>query len=163
MAVGHVHRNVSNGDPPPVHPSAARVQDCPTGSERGGLRFDSRVRNVEYRLGAPPRKTLRVAQVVSSSHNRLLVDQAAPSANLSTHVAGVDSTAVLGHATTQVVDRAAPAIYDDLHNCAGWPPSDSSSSTASDTSTCKTWRSNVHERNEHSYLSEARLLASKPS
>ena len=61
------------------------------------------------------------------------------------------------------VDRTAPAIYDDLHDCVGWPPSDSSSSTVSDPSTCKTWRSNVHERNEHSYLPEARVLASKPS
>ena len=62
-----------------------------------------------------------------------------------------------------VVDKTAPAIYDDLHNSAGWPPSDSSSSTVSDPLTCKTWRSNVHERNEHSYLPEARVLASKPS
>ena len=26
--------------------------------------------------------------------------------------------------------RAAPPIYDDLHNCVGWPPSDSSSTVA---------------------------------
>ena len=62
-----------------------------------------------------------------------------------------------------VVDKTAPAIYDDLHNSAGWPPSDSSTSTVSDPLTCETWRSNVHERNEHAYLPEARVLASKPS
>ena len=84
MAVGHVHRNVPNVDPPPLYPSAARAQDCPTDSERGGLRFDAGSTMLS-RLGAPPRKTLRVAQVVSSSHNRT-VDRAAPSANLSTHV-----------------------------------------------------------------------------
>ena len=97
-------------------------------------RFDSRQHIVERRLGAPPRKTLRVAQVVSSSHNRPLADQAAPSTNLSTHAVGVD--------------RTAPAIYDDLYNCVGWPPSDSSSSTVFDS---------------HSVPSEARVLTCKPS
>ena len=138
MAVGHVHRNVSHVDPPPLHPSAARTQDCPTDSERGGLRFDARQHNADCRLGNQQHKSLRVACVVSSSHKNAQdssrVDQAAPSANLSTHVVGVD--------------RAAPAIYDDLHNCVGWPPSDSSSSTVFDS---------------HSYLSEARVLTCKPS
>ena len=57
------------------------------------------------------------------------------------------------------VDRTAPEIYDELHNCVGWPPSDSS--TVIDST--HTWRSNVHERNTHSYLSEARVLESTPS
>ena len=60
------------------------------------------------------------------------------------------------------VDRAAPAIYDDLHNCVGWPPSDSSSSTVFDSSACYTMRSMCHERNVHSFPSEVRVL-SKPS
>ena len=81
------------------------------------------------------------------------VDQAAPSANRQrcinrSHAAG----------TVVDVDRTAPAIYDELHNCVGWPPSDSSLSTVVDST--YTWRSNVHERNEHSYLSEARVLES---
>ena len=74
MAVGHVHRNVpattTNVDPPPLYPSAARAQDCPTDSERGGLRFDARQNNVDCQLGAPRRKQLRVAQVVTSTTDR---------------------------------------------------------------------------------------------
>ena len=45
------------------------------------------------------------------------------------------------------VDRAAPAIYDELHNCVGWPPSDNSSSTAFDS---------------HSLPSKARVLTCTP-
>jgi len=67
MTVGNVPRNVpattTDVDPPPLYPSAARAQDCPTDSERGGLRFDGRQFIAERRLLAPPRKTLRVAQV----------------------------------------------------------------------------------------------------
>ena len=106
MAVGHVHHSVSATttnepcDPPPLYPSAARVQDCPPDSERGGLRFDARQLNVDCRLGATRRKLMRVAQVVTSSiknaQDSSNVDRSAPS-----------------------IDRAAPAIYDDLHNCAG--------------------------------------------
>ena len=85
-----------------------------------------------------------------SSH----VDQAAPSANRQrcinrSHDAG----------TVVDVDRTAPAIYDELHNCVGWPPSDSSTIVDS----TYTWRSNAHERNKHSYLFEARVLESTPS
>ena len=64
--------------------------------------------------------------------------------------------------------RAAPAIYDELHNCVGWPPSDHSSSndhsssTVFDSTTTNTMRSMCHERNEHSFPSEARVL-SEPS
>ena len=164
MTVGNVPRNVpattTDVDPPPLYPSAARAQDCPTDSERGGLRFDGRQHNVERRLGAPPRKTLRVAQVVSSSHKNAqdnsLVDQTAPSAYLQrcinrSHDAG----------TVVDVDRTALAIYDDLHNCVGQSPSDSLLSTVVDST--YTWRSNVHERNKHSYLSEARVLEFTPS
>ena len=64
---------------------------------------------------------LRVACVVSSSHKH-----------------AQDSSRA---------DRAAPAIYDDLHNCVGWPPSDSSSSTVFDS---------------HSVPSKARVLTCKP-
>ena len=73
MAVGHVHRSVSvtttneSCDPPSPYPSAARAKDCPSDSERGGLRFDARQHNADCRLGAPRRKQLRVAQVVTSS------------------------------------------------------------------------------------------------
>ena len=140
MAVGHVHRNVptttTNEDPPPLYPSAARAKDCPSDSERGGLCFDARQHNADCRLGNQHRKMLRVARVVTSS-----IRQTQGSSN---------------------VDRAAPAIYDDLHNCVGWPPSDSSSSTVFDSSTCNTMRSMCHERNVHSFPSEARVL-SKPS
>ena len=99
----------------------------------------------ELRVRGPLLRLRGVPDPVGAPAHLSIADQAAPSANLSTHVVGVD--------------RAAPAIYDDLHNCAGWPPSDSSSSTVSDPSTCKTWRSSVHERNENSLPSEARLLA----
>ena len=61
--------------------------------------------------------------------------------------------------TTVDVNRAAPAIYDELHNYVGWPPSDSSAITESK----QTWRSDVHERNKHSYLPEARVFESTPS
>jgi hypothetical protein len=44
----------------------------------------------------------------------LRVDQAAPSANRQPH----DADTIVN------VDRTAPAIYDELHNCVGWPPSD---------------------------------------
>jgi len=164
MTVGNVPRNIpattTDVDPPPLYPSAARAQDCPTDSERGGLRFDGRQFIVERRLLAPPRKTLRVARVVSSSHKNAQdnsrVDQAAPSANLQrcinrSHDAG----------TVVDVDQTASAIYDDLHNYVGQSPSDSSLSTVVDST--YTWRSNVHERNEHSYLSEARVLESTPA
>ena len=53
--------------------------------------------------------------------------------------------------------RAAPLIYDDLHNCVGWPPSDSSFSVF-DSSTCNTMRSTCHERDVHSSSPEARVL-----
>ena len=56
---------------------------------------------------------------------------------------------VLGTAVPNL-DVTAHAIYDDLHNCVGWPSSGSLSSMVSDPSTPKTWRSNVHERNERS-------------
>ena len=104
-------------------------------------------------------KLLRVAQVVTSSiknaQDSSKVDRSAPA-----------------------IDRVAPAICDDLHNCAGWPPADnrelrsgpcapnntrlSSSSTVFDSSTCYTMRSMCLERNVHSFPSEARVL-SKPS
>ena len=48
MAVGHVHRSVSatttneSCGPRPPYPSVARAKDCPSDSERGGLRFDAR-------------------------------------------------------------------------------------------------------------------------
>ena len=53
--------------------------------------------------------------------------------------------------------RAAPPIYGDLHNCAGWPPSDSSS-TVFDSATCRTMRSMCHERDVHSSPLKARVL-----
>ena len=159
MAVGNVPRNIpattTDVDPPPRYPSAARAQDCPTDSERGGMRFDGRQFIVERRLLAPPRQTLRVARVVSSSHKNAQdnsrVDQAAPSANLQrcinrSHDAG----------TVVDVDRTASAIYNDSHS----RQSPSDTSVVDSTST---WRSNVNERNEHSYLSEARVLKSTPS
>ena len=140
MAVGHVHRNVpattTNEDPPPLYPSTARAKDCPSDSGCGGLRFDARQHNAERRLGNQHRRMLRVARVVTSSHRN-----AQDSSN---------------------VDRAAPATYDDLHNCVGWPPSDSSSSTVFGSLACYTMRSMCHERHMHSSPSEARVL-SKPS
>ena len=79
------------------------------------------------------------------------VDQAAPSANLQrcinrSHDAG----------TVVDVDQTASAIYNDSHS--RQLPSD-----ISVVDSTSTWRSNVHERNEHSYLSEARVLKSTPS
>ena len=159
MAVGHVHRSVSatttneSCDPPPPYPSTARAKDCPSNSERGGLRFDARQHNADCRLGAPRRKQLRVAQVVTSSiknaQDSSKVDRSAPA-----------------------IDRVAPAICDDLHNCAGWPPSkrlhghgpdrNSSSSAVFDSSACYMIRSMYLERNVHFFPSEARVL-SKPS
>ena len=47
-------------------------------------------------------------------------------------------------------------LYNDSHS----RQSPSDTSVVDSTST---WRSNVHERNEHSYLSEARVLKSTPS
>ena len=73
--------------------SVPRNIDCPTGSERGGMRFDGRQFIIERRLlalmyldgRASPRRTQRVAQIVNSSHKEAVdnsrVDQAAPSAN----------------------------------------------------------------------------------
>ena len=92
---------------------------------------------------------------MSSSHKKALdnsrVDQAAPSANLQrcinrSHDAG----------TVVDVDQTASAIYNDSHS--RQLPSD-----ISVVDSTSTWRSNVHERNEHSYLSEARVLKSTPS
>ena len=74
----------------------------------------------------------------------------------------VDGVVVQCETSVSSDGRAAPAIYDDLHNCAGWPPSDSSPSTVFDSSPCNTMRSECHERNEHSLPSEARVLL-KPS
>ena len=54
------------------------------------------------------------------------------------------------------VDQTASAIYNDSHS--RQLPSD-----ISVVDSTSTWRSNVHERNEHSYLSEARVLKSTPS
>ena len=82
------------------------------------------------------------------------VDQAAPSANRQRCINHSHDTE-----TVVDVDRTAPAIYDELHSCVGWPPSDSSTVVDS----THTWRSNAHERNTHSYLSEARVLESTPS
>ena len=156
MTVGNVPRNIptttTEGDPPPLYPSAARTQDCPTDSERGGMRFDARQFIVERRLLAPPRQTLRVARVVSSSHKNAQdnsrVDQAAPSANL--------QRCINTFGTVVDVDRPALATYNDSH-------SQQSPSDTSVVDSTSTWRSNAHERNEHSYLSEARVLKSTPS
>ena len=61
MTVGNVPRNIpattTDVDPPPRYPSAARAQDCPTDSERGGMQFDGRQFAVERRLLAPPRRS----------------------------------------------------------------------------------------------------------
>ena len=57
--------------------------------------------------------------------------------------------------------RAAPPVYDDLHNCVGWPPS-YSSSTVFGSSACYTMRSMRLERNVHSLSPEARVFL-KPS
>ena len=146
MTVGNVPRNIpattTDGDPPPLYPSAARTQDCPTDSERGGMRFDARQFIVERRLLAPPRQTLRVARVVSSSHKNAQdnsrVDQAAPSANLQrcinhSHDAGtvvdVDRTALCDSTTTRTVDSLHPTHRSSTLHLRGAPTSMSATST----------------------------------
>ena len=143
--------------------SVPRNIDCPTDSERGGMRFDGRQFIIERRLlalmsldgRASPRRTQRVAQIVNSSHKKAVdnsrVDQAAPSANPQRCInRSYDAGTVVD------VDQTSSAINNDSH-------SRQLSSDASDVDSTSTWRSNVHERNEHSYLSEARVLNSTSS
>ena len=94
---------------------------------------------------------------VGHVHRNVPNANTAPSASLP-----VDGVVVQCATTVSSDGRAAPAIYGDLHNCAGWPPSESSSSTVFGSSPCNTMRSKCHERNEHSLPSKARVLP-KPS
>ena len=52
--------------------------------------------------------------------------------------------------------RAAPPIYDDLHSCVGWSPTDSLP-TVFGSSTCSTMRSMCLERDVHSSSPGARV------
>ena len=146
--------------------SVPRNIDCPTDSERGGMRFDGRQFIIERRLlalmyldgRASPCRTQRVAQIVNSSYKKAVdnrFDQAAPSANPQRCTnRSYDAGTVVD------VDKTSSAINNDSHSR---QLSSDASDVVTDVDSTSTWRSNVHERNEHSYLSEARVLNSTSS
>ena len=146
--------------------SIPRNIDCPIDSERGGMRFDGRQFIIERRLlelmyldgRASPCRVQRVAQIVNASYKKAVdnrFDQAASSANPQRCInRSYDAGTVVD------VDNTSSAINNDSHSR---QLSSDASDVVTDVGSTSTWRSNVHERNKHSYLSEARVSNSTSS
>ena len=140
--------------------------NCPIDSERGGMRFDGRQFIIERRLlklmyldgRASPCRMQRVAQIVNSSHKKAVdnrFDQAASSANPQRCInRSYDAGTVVD------VDNTSSATNNDSHSR---QLSSDASGVVTNVGSISTLRSNVHGRNKHSYLSEARVLNSTSS